>query len=214
VVILPGILPLLTPGKASLHGMICADGTVHCGLYRKKHPKWTYLLQLADPNASIRQLFAKHVRIEYGLTARDRPLQGVIRAYGKGMAIDMMRYGPFGRLNWAVPFGSLNRLTARNWLRSFFDGDGDVHLSLKISKCMVRAKSINELGLKGVNTLLWHYFKIRGKIYAREKPTRENWSQAYEFNIFNKRNLSLYARNIGFNHPEKQRKLLQLTELL
>jgi hypothetical protein len=130
------------------------------------------------------------------------------------MAIDMMRYGPFGRHSWTVPFGSLDKLTARYWLRSFFDGDGDIHLSPKLSKSMVRAKSINKAGLRGVSRLLWDYFKIRGKIYVREKPIRENWSQAYEPNIFNKRNLSLYARNIGFNHPEKRRKLLQIAALL
>jgi hypothetical protein len=146
--------------------------------------------------------------------ARDKPLQGVVRAYGKGMVNDMMRYGPFGRRNWAVPFRSLNRQTARNWLRSFFDGDGDIHLSSKMSKCKVRAKSINRRGLKGVKTLLWYYFRVRGKIYVRENPAKEKWSQAYELDIFNRRNLSLYARNIGFNHPEKQRKLLQLVELL
>lgn len=194
--------------------MICADGTVYCGLYRRWHPKWTYVLQLADPNTSIRRLFAKYVRIEYGIKARDRPSQGVVRAYGKDMATDMMRYGPFGRLNWAVPFGSLNTLTARYWLRSYFDGDGDIHLSPKKSRCMVRAKSINKIGLQGVNTLLWNYFRIRGRIYVREKPTRENWSQAYELNVFNKVNLALYAREIGFNHPEKKRKLLQLARII
>jgi hypothetical protein len=138
----------------------------------------------------------------------------VIKAYGKDMAADMMRYGPFGRHDWAVPFESLNRLTARNWVRSFFDGDGDIHLSPVMSKCKVRAKSINRLGLKGVNELLWRYFRIRGKMYTREKPARENWSQAYELVISNRRNLSLYAKNIGFNHPKKNRKLLQLVELL
>jgi hypothetical protein len=80
---LPRVLPPLTPAKASLHGMICADGTVYCGLYRKRHPKLTYVLQLADPNISIRKLFARYVRIEYRVIARDRPFQGVIRAYGK-----------------------------------------------------------------------------------------------------------------------------------
>jgi hypothetical protein len=172
------------------------------------------MIQLAEPNSSIRRLFALLVRIEYGIIARDKPSQGVIRAYGKDMATDMMRYGPFGRSNWAVPFGSLNRLTARNWLRSFFDGDGDVNLSLKISKCKVRAKSIKRPGLDGVNILLWDYFKIRGKIYAREKPTRKNWSQAYELDIFNRRNILIFAQEIGFNHPLKQRKLAHIADLL
>ncbi len=194
--------------------MLCADGTVCCSRYRKRNPKWTYLLQLAEPNASIRKLFADHVRLEYGVIARDRPTEGVIRAYGKAMAIDIMRYGPFGRRNWVVPFASLNILTAARWLRSFFDGDGDVYLSPIISKCKVRAKSTNQLGLKSVATLLWDSFGIRSAIYSREKPTRRNWSQAYELDIFNRRNLGLYARRIGFNHPEKRRKLVQLAELL
>jgi len=34
---------------------------------------------------------------------------------------------------------------------------------------------VRVIGLEGVNALLWRYFRVRGRVYTREKPTRENW---------------------------------------
>jgi hypothetical protein len=206
-------IPPLTPRKASLHGMLCADGTVHCGLYRKLHPKWTYLLQLAEPNSSLRKLFAKYVWLEYKVIARDKPAEGLIKAYGKAMAVDITRYGHFGRRKWTVPIAWLNRTTAAYWLRSYFDGDGDIHNSGDSSRCRVRAKSINKTGLMGVNSLLWQHFGIQGRLYKHGEP-KGNWSQAYEIEIFNRQNILRYACQIGFNHPDKSRKLASVVRLL
>jgi hypothetical protein len=130
------------------------------------------------------------------------------------MAIGMMSYGPFGRLKWAVPFGSLNRLTASCWLRSFFDGDGDVHLSPAISKCRVRAKSVNLHGLESVKALLWSSFGIECKIYRTKKSANHHWSQAYELNIIRIESLLKYEKLVGFNHPAKRRKLRQVVEAI
>jgi hypothetical protein len=117
-------------------------------------------------------------------------------------------------MNWIAPFLYVDRRAARAWARSYFDGDGDVRLASIVSKCKLRAKSVNLSGLESVKTPLWSFFGIQCKIYIREKPAHDNWSQAFELQIFNRENLLKYARLAGFNHPAKRRKLRLIVELI
>lgn len=207
-------LALLSLNKAALHGMICSDGHFCMFVMNKGKQHASYRIVLAEPNAEIRRLFRRLVWQIYRVRARDKPRLGIIRAFGIDMMRDLSQYGPLGKLNWVAPLRYLTRLAARTWARSYFDGDGDVYLSAVISKCKVRAKSVNLSGLESVQTLLFSYFGIGCKIYTIRKPTHDNWSQAYELDIFTRENLSKYNRLVGFNPPIKRRKLRQVVELI
>lgn len=204
----------LPPNKAALHGMICSDGHFNMFALRKGKPHASYRIVLGEPNPDVRRLFRRLVWQVYHVRARDNPRLGVVRAFSVNMMRDLEQYGPFGKLKWTAPVRYMDVFSARARARSYFDGDGDVYVSSIISKCKVRAKSVNLPGLISVQTLLLSYFGIKGRIYKREKPAHDNWSQAFELQIFNRENLLRYASLVGFNHPNKQFKLGQIVELI
>ena len=192
--------------------MICSDGHFCVYSMEKGRRHAAYRIVLAEPNAKNRKLFSRLVWQEYHVRAHDKPRLGSIRAFGVKMVRDLLPYGPFGKLSWVAPLRYLDRISARAWARSYFDGDGDVHLSTVISKCRVRAKSVNLSGLESVKALLWTFFGIECKIYKLKKPANPNRSQAYELNIIKIEGLMKYDRFVGFNHPAKRRRLRRLVE--
>ena len=150
----------------------------------------------------------------YGVIARDKPQFGIIRAFSKAMALDLQSYGPYGKLRWRAPLDFLNRASAKAWIRSYFDGDGDVRVSEKLSKCLVRARSVNKAGLLDVQGLLKTYFAVESKLYTHGKPKFRNWSQSYDLDVLGASNIETYAAKIGFNHPEKVLKLSRLVSII
>ena len=193
--------------------MICSDGYLPC-VQGRVQPRNVYRLELAEPNKAIRRLFAELIRSLYGVIARDKPKSGRIRAFGKAMSLDLQLYGPYGKLRWRAPVDFLNRGSARAWLRSYFDGDGDVRVSEKLSKCLVRARSVNRAGLIDVLGLLHSYFAIESKLYTHGKPKVPNWSQSYDLDVLGSRNIEKFAATIGFNHPGKAQKLSRLVSII
>ena len=209
-----GTLGILSPEKAALHGMVCADGYFVCGLRTPSDTGERYYITLAEPDPSIRRLFASYMFRQYGVRARDNAALQTTRIYGKKVVLDMATLGPFGNSHWRVPVKRLDCASARAWLRSYFDGDGDVRVSWTLSKCKVRAKSVNLRGLRGVRQVLLSFFNVTSKIYRHGKPKRPNWSQSYDLEIIGSRNLLAFAGRIGFNHPAKQRKLNRIVALI
>lgn len=89
------------------------------------------------------------------------------------MAYDLARYGPFGTYTWRVPFDYLDREGARAWLRSYFDGDGEVYVREgRLSDSKIGASSVSEQGLREVQKLLSDYFGIVSNVYPhwKKKP--------------------------------------------
>jgi len=172
-----------------------------------------YGIVLAEPNSEIRRLFSRLVWQVYRVRARDKPRLRIVRAFGAKMMRDLLLYGPFGKLRWVAPLRYLDGISARAWVRSYFDGHGDVHLSTVISKCRVRAKSVNLSGLESLKALLWTFFGIVQNLQA-QKPANPNWSQPYELNIITMEDLLKYHRFVGFNHPAKLRRLRRVVELI
>ncbi len=205
---------VLSPRMAALHGMMCSDGTLYCGLYGRLRPKWRYAVQLAEPERTIRSRFAGLVFELYGLQCKESNERGIIRAYGRDMALNLQKLGPFGHQEWHVPIDKLDRVSASMWLRSYFDGDGDVHLGERIGRCMVRARSVNREGLIGVQRLLSSQFGIESRLYLHGKPKRETWSQSYDLDVFRAKDLLAFAAEIGFTHPRKRAKLTRVVALI
>ncbi len=205
--------PMLSRRKAALHGMACSDGSL-CfeGKRRTGGNRWRF--ELAEPDATIRARFAELVHDLYGVESRDMPDYGVIRAFGKEMLLDLKQYGPYGKLRWRVPIRYLKRRSAKEWLRAYFDGDGDVRVSKGLSKCMVRARSVNKEGLMDVQLVLMRFFQIEAKLYLHGKPKLPTWSQSYDLDVIGMRNLREFARLVGFNHPDKSRKLDDISRLV
>jgi hypothetical protein len=205
--------PTLSPRKAALHGMACSDGSLSFESSRVTGGN-RYRFTHGEPDESIRARFAGLVRDVYSLESYDKPAYGVIRAFGKEMLLDLKQYGPYGKLKWRVPINYLGRRSAKEWLRSYFDGDGDVRVSEGLSKCMVRARSVNKAGLLDVQLLLRSSFGIEAKLYSHGKPKFPTWSQSYDLDIIAARNLERFAKFVGCNHPQKSKKLNQIMQLI
>lgn len=194
--------------------MICSDGHFCMFAMNRGKVHASYRIVLAEPNVETRGLFSRLVWEIYGLRTHDKPRLGIVRAFGIEMMRDLLPYGPYGKLEWAAPVRHLNGASARAWARSYFDGDGDVHVSAVISKCRVRAKSVNISGLESVKALLWSFFEIECKIYRIKKSANPNWSQAYELDIISTESLLRFEELVGFNHPAKRRKLRQIVKAI
>ena len=87
-----------------------------------------------------------------------------------------------------------------NFLRGVFDAEGSVHrnrysITLTNKKSKVINTSIKLLHEMGINT---------GKIWVDKR------NDVKSFSIFGKENLINFKKNIGFNHPEKSKKLSKL----
>jgi hypothetical protein len=169
---------------------------------------------LGESNASVRKRFATLVKLIYGVRAHDTPERNYIRAFSKQMVLDLQQYGPYGKLKWRVPSDRLDSSSAREWLRSYFDGDGDVRVSSKLSKCKVRAKSVNRTGLVDVQVLLGKSFGVDAKLYRHGSPKFPKWSQSYDLEIIGAKNIKSFAIRIGFNHPIKKRKLARIMQII
>jgi hypothetical protein len=168
-------LAVLSPRKAAPHGMISSDG--HLPVYPEQgKAHGSYRIVLAEPKL------------------------GIVGAFGKEMTQDLLPDGPHGKLKWAAPLRHLNRTSGRAWARSYFDGDGDVHVAAVISKRGVRAKSVNLLGLISVKALLWSFFEKEFKIYRIKKSANLNWSHACELDVIMESSLRFEELD-GFNHP-------------
>jgi len=202
----------LTTTKAALLGMIHSDGHAMAGRGKGKDRKPRYFVRLGEPNLLVRNMFKNYVREIYGLKAIDKPYDGTIIAYGKEMLKDILSYGPLGSHRWRAPVHFLRKPQARRYLRSFFGGDGDVRVSPVLSKCKVRAKSVNREGLLSIKTLLEKYFDIEAKLYKHGRPKFPGWSQPYDLEVIGIRNLERFARWVGFDHPAKAERLAMIVE--
>jgi DNA-binding transcriptional regulator WhiA len=99
--------------------------------------------------------------------------------------------------NWRIPNEILKGLPKcrKAYLRAFFDDEGSVTQPRKI-----KLYSKNAFGIKQIRKMLLE-FGIESNIY---KPTKRN---VFELDIGNKKSIFNFAKNIGFNHPQKREKL-------
>lgn len=143
----------------------------------------------------------------YGIEAHDYPKRKEVYGFGKEMAYDLSKYGPFGRYAWRVPFEHLDKEGAREWLRFYFKGDGTLHKGDLPTDISIRAHSVNKQGLEEVRILLENEFGIRSYVYLHPRERSEatkNWSDLYELEVPNVRK---FRDEIGFVSPEKRGKL-------
>lgn len=207
--------------KAGLHGAACADGSLRCGGYWQKYRgKWgwhyMYDIRLSEPDPAVRAIFGRNVEIVYGIKAHDYPKRKEIYGCGKEMAYDLAKYGPINRYSWRVPFEHLDREGARYWLRSFFTGDGTSHVGKRRSDDDVRASSVNKAGLEEVRSLLEDRFGIRSYLYYgghKKNEATKNWSELFVLET-TREGLEKFRDEIGFDSPEKQRKLNYMVKRL
>ena len=142
---------------------MCADW--HVRHTQRESGKVDFSIRLWDENREVRKLFAERTKKVYAEEAYDYPDRIEVCVYKRWVVIDMDKYGPINRQRWRVPFKYLDKKGAREWLRSFFDGDGHVWISFKHPHTSsVCATSINLRGLEDVQKLLKGYFGIESTI--------------------------------------------------
>ncbi len=193
-------------------GMILADGHLVCGRGRGKDRAPHYYVKLSDPEPAIRNLFASLVHSIYGIEAIDDASRSLVSAFSKVMTKDLQSLGKLGRFGWLMPTPRLDAVSAAAWLRSYFDGDGDVRITGVLSKCRVRAKSVNLSGLRSIQKGLKRFFGIESRVYTHSPPANPRWSQAYDLEIIRYEALQLFKKKVGFNHPKKAARLGQIVK--
>lgn len=204
---------IFTREKAGLHGAICADGNFRCGAYRKASGTGyyhKYEIRLYDFDSVTRAAFGRNFKKVYGKEAHDYPRRGEICGYGKDMAYDLSKYGPFGTHEWRVPFRYLDKKGVREWLRFYFEGDGTFCTGEDPSHTAISASSVNGQGLEEVQTLLEDCFGIESTIHLHRFPRTErtrNWSDQYALEIYGRDDVIRYRDEIGFVSSRKQSKL-------
>jgi intein/homing endonuclease len=87
------------------------------------------------------------------------------------------------------------------FLRAVFDDEGSVNLSEKEIELQMTSKPI----LEKIKELLSEFGIRTGKISKRKKV--ENQRRVYRFDITGRRDLEMFNKKIGFDHPEKKQKL-------
>jgi intein/homing endonuclease len=95
-----------------------------------------------------------------------------------------------------------DRTSKRLFLRALYDDEGCV------SSSRIRIGVSNEEIIRIVRKMIQE-ISIRPGRVIRKKATKK-WKVSYEFGIFGKNDLILFSKEIGFDHPEKIKKLRYL----
>lgn len=193
--------------KAKLCGYLAGDGSLiirkHDAQKTMRHDIRFYPDDLVVAQAfreAFLELYEKDLKI-----VRDKVDQMyVLRTTHKMAALDLVKIGKFGTLEWRVP---LNFLTTNSmkaeWLKAFFDCEAYV------GKGVIRIQSVNRKGVLDIKCLLAGFDIESSKLYKYQRK-QKNWNTNYLLDIRKKPNLEKYLRLVGFNHSKKRAKLQAL----
>jgi intein/homing endonuclease len=124
-----------------------------------------------------------------------------IKVCSQAACLDLLKVGQYGSLTWVVPFELLTTLELkREWLRAFFDCEAYV------GKAHIRVQSVNRQGLHNIGALLGEFgIECKFYTYTRKQVT---WNVNYILNISKIDSRRRFLKEIGFNHANKQEKLI------
>jgi hypothetical protein len=182
---------------AAVHGYLCADGYVTTNLPHQKHKYYGIGLRNTD-NTLLRDFQQKFCSV-FGkkpvLIKNER-----CRVYSKEIYYRLMLVGPYHSNNWVFPTLTKNQL--KFWLRAFFDCEGWV-TARKAQDRRIAVESINRKSLSNIKKELKEKFKIPSSMYLRKNRTTAG------LHIYGKDHLIKFQKEIGFLHPDKNKKLKQ-----
>jgi len=180
---------------AALHGYLCADGYVSKNLPHQKHKY--YIIGLRNQNRTLLEDFQN----KFYEIFKQRPKlieHERCHMYSKEIYQQLISLGPFHSANWAFP--ELPKHLLKFWLRAFFDCEGWV-IARAGKDRRVAAESINHESLSKLKTDLEQKFDIPSSIYLKKNRNISG------LHIYGKENLVKFQKEIGFLHPEKNKKL-------
>ncbi|MBL7160410.1 MAG: hypothetical protein ISS93_00995 [Candidatus Aenigmarchaeota archaeon] len=182
---------------AAIHGYLCSDGYVITNPITQKHKY--YYIALRNKNITLLKDFQKKCNIVFGIKPIISKQIDRCKIQNKKLFIRLTsEFGSFYSHEWKMP--TMNKKSLRRWMRAYFDCDGWVRV-LKAKDRKIGLESVNEGGLKEIQSALLHNFSIKSNINPKKGR------KIYAMNICGKDNLALFKNHIGFLHPEKSKKL-------
>ena len=187
---------ILDENLVAVHAYLCADGYVIKNPLSQKHKYYkigfrnTNLILLKD----FQEKFEKVFGIKPHLYVGQRCQKGSKYIY----ELLTREFGSFYSWEWKMLNLNDDRLLAI-WLRAFFDCESWVFCKSHKNR-HIGLDSVNEVGLKQVQKALLKFgIKTKWKINSNRTTKR--------IIIYGKENICKFSNNIGFLHPEKNKKL-------
>lgn len=187
--------------KARLHAFLVGDGCV-C-VNREKNGSMHHSFSFYPDHESLISLFVEAT--EYLYCKRPTVRQAInhyrLKVCSQFACEDLLQIGKYGSLDWHVPLELLNtRELKREWLRAFFDCEAYVNQKY------LRIESVNKSGIQEVCALL-AAFGVHTNFYTYIRKNT-NWNVNYILCTGKKESRRRFLKEIGFNHPIKQEKLI------
>lgn len=127
-----------------------------------------------------------------------------VRFRGKDVCQFLLSIGAFNHKSWRLPDFESNEEHIQ-WIKAFLDCEGYVNLKFK----SIQIKSVNRMGLQQVYSKLTE-LGISSKLYGPLLQKNPKWTPYYMLEIRGKSALQTYRDRIGFNHPSKHERLMNL----
>lgn len=186
--------------KAKLLGFLAGDGCL--SIRKMTEGRTSYEISFFPDHVNLAKVYINSFR---GFYEREPKIINMNNYYkvivwNKTACLDLLNTTKCGTLNWEIPLNYLSTdLLKKEWLKAFFDCEAHV------SKRQIQLQSVNEKGILQVQDLL-NYFNIESKVYKYERKNK-NWNINYILCIMKKEYRKNFLNQIGFNHPEKLKKL-------
>ena len=207
----------ITPEFARLHAHICGDGClfkVKTNRSKKEllqHPRNNtvrnrFHLSYCNTNSILIELFIKDLKLAFNRVGVFVPSQNHVDVQAKWL-YDLFKFFGAGKSKeWFIPnkimYSSLE--IKAQWLKAFFDDEAYVS---NVQKRIV-LNVVNHNGLKQIQNLLFDL----GIISRLNGPYRCREFYSYHLTIY-KNSLERFSNTVGFDHPEKKRKLREIIKV-
>ena len=181
---------------AAVHGYLCADGYVIKNPPNQRHKY--YHIGFRNTNEALLKDFQAKFQDFFGL----KPIitnEGRCKIQNKDIYHFLTEDYTYYSYHWKLPI--LSKENLKYWLRAFFDCEGWVENQPAKSR-LIGVDCCNETGLLGIQEAL-KKFKIYSKIHKKKDRT------IWRLTICDLDNLKRFNKNIGFLHPNKNKKLLE-----
>tara|TARA_Y100000310_G_scaffold241784_1_gene245852 strand:- start:16270 stop:17121 length:852 start_codon:yes stop_codon:yes gene_type:complete len=181
---------------AAVHGYLCADGYVTRNPKNQRHKY--YHIGLRNTNEVLLKDFQTKFKLIFGLKSIITN-EGRCKIQNKDVYYILTKNYSYYSYEWKLP--QLSKENLKFWLRAFFDCEGWVENQPAKSR-LIGVDCCNKTGLLSIQVAL-KKFKIDSKIH--KKKDRMIW----RLTICDLSNLKRFHKNIGFLHPNKNKKLLE-----
>lgn len=187
-----------------LCGFIMGDG--YLSIRREKGKKWFHHeISFYPDNIEVAELFRDTFKDIYKKEPSIKTLNNYfrVRVVSPVACKHLSSFSKFSTLDWRIPdFVLKDNESKIEFLRAIFDCEGYV------GKRNIQFQSVNREGIYQIKYLLME-LGIISSIYSY-KRTNPRWNINYILVISRRENIKKYAQTIGFNHPLKIIKLVDI----